>query len=479
MLGNNDDVKNTSPVYEEPQIGFSHVRNFFASTIKDIMDLRKGVNKKDAIAAINDNISLTGPNAWMLMCSIIIASIGLDRNSPAVIIGAMLISPLMAPILGIGLGVGINDRYVLRTSLLNFSVAILIALIVSTLYFLITPLGLYGSEIEARTEPTMLDILIAFFGGVAGIISVARKDKSTTIPGVAIATALMPPLCVTGYGLANWDTSIILNSFYLFFSNTFFICLSTYLIVRLLKFPFRKYPSIKEKRRNIISVSLFSLLVIIPSLLILKKVIEKVELENVIENMLVAEFGKDLRYLDDHKFVQKDSSNLLILKVYGNANNSNLEIKFQNRLDSLGIDNLDVRVLYTSEVNLNQFDNLRKQISNATQNERFKDSLAHLQNQHSLLLRDLREELKSNYIDTTEFMQVSNATKLKFPELEQFSIGTMSMRDFESQSDAMMTAASVKWRKEVSPRDIESLENALQAYLEGYFRKQEIMILKQ
>ncbi len=170
-----------------------------------------------------------------------IASLGLDRNSPAVIIGAMLISPLMSPILGLGLGVGINDREVIKKSLTHFSVAIFIAILTSTIYFMLTPLGDLTPEIEARTEPTILDVMIAFFGGVAGIISIARKDISTTIPGVAIATALMPPLCVTGYGIANWNLEIVLSSFYLFFSNTFFISLATYFIVRLLEFPYRRY----------------------------------------------------------------------------------------------------------------------------------------------------------------------------------------------------------------------------------------------
>lgn len=479
MSDTNEEIKNTSPIVEEPQIEFSHVRTFFANMLKEIWDLRKGVDKKGAIVEINAKVGLSGANAWMLMCSIIIASIGLDRNSPAVIIGAMLISPLMAPILGIGLGVGINDRHVLRTSLLHFSVAILIALFVSTIYFAITPLGVYGSEIEARTEPTLLDILIAFFGGVAGIISIARKDISTTIPGVAIATALMPPLCVTGYGLANWDTNIILNSFYLFFSNTFFICLSTYIIVRFLEFPFRKYPNIKEKRRNLLSVSFFSLLVIIPSLLILHKVIQKVDMESNIEKMLVTEFGKDQRYLDDYKLIREDSTNLLILKVYGNANNSNLERSCRRTLDSLGLHELDVKILYTSEVNLDQFDNLRKQITNASNDKRYKDSLQTLQNQHSQTVRNLQAELKSNYIDTFEFEQISSSTKLKFPELEKLSLGNLSIKDFKNESKANMTAAAVKWKEDLSQREIELLENALKAYLEGYFRKQEIMILKE
>ena len=160
---------------------------------------------------------MEGANAWMLICSIIIASIGLSQNSQAVIIGAMLISPLMSPLLGIGLSIGINDMETLRKALFNLLVAIVIALLTSTTYFFLMDFVDITSEIQARTRPTFLDIIVAVFGGLAGIISIARKDVTTTLPGVAIATALMPPLCVTGFGLANGNFDIASRSFYLFF----------------------------------------------------------------------------------------------------------------------------------------------------------------------------------------------------------------------------------------------------------------------
>ncbi len=164
---------------------------------KELVDLQQGTDKENTIISIKNNKRVRGANAWLLMCSIMIASLGLDLNSPAVIIGAMLISPLMSPILGIGLSVAINDRDALYTSLFHFGVSILIALVTSTLYFYITPFGEITPEIQSRTQPTLLDGLVAVFGGLAGIISISRKDSSNAIPGVAIATALMPPLCVT------------------------------------------------------------------------------------------------------------------------------------------------------------------------------------------------------------------------------------------------------------------------------------------
>ena len=256
------------------------------SFFKKLSNLQPGLDREGTIVNIKNNKKMEGANAWLLMCSIMIASLGLDLNSTAVIIGAMLISPLMSPILGIGLGIGINDRTTLKVSLRHFGIAIGIALVTSTIYFLITPFGNYTDEINGRTMPNLLDVMVAFFGGIAGIISGSRKDKSNAIPGVAIATALMPPLCVTGYGLANiikhgWTdgelqfVNIMSNSFYLFFMNATFVALATYLIVRFLKFPLHPFKDEKDKNRTILMMSVISILMIIPSMFILTNVLQK------------------------------------------------------------------------------------------------------------------------------------------------------------------------------------------------------------
>ncbi len=459
----------------DPQVEFSQVRTFFANIISDILDLKHGVDKKATIEEINNKKSLSGANAWMLICSIMIASIGLDRNSPAVIIGAMLISPLMAPILGIGLGVGINDRRVIKTSLMHFSVAILIAILVSTLYFLITPLGTFGSEIQARTEPTILDVLIALFGGVAGIISIARKDISTTIPGVAIATALMPPLCVTGYGLANWQTDVLLSSFYLFFSNTFFICVSTYIIVRVLRFPFRKYPNKKEKRRNLIYVSVFSLIVIIPSLFILNNVMQKIDKNSNIQKMLERQFGPEQEYLDDYKLINNDS--LLLLKVYSNFRDPKLEEKCFENLADLGINDMKVKVIYTSEVNLDQIDRLQQKVKSFSRFERFTDSLAAKQDESTRKLLEMQGKMDEMIIDSTEIKVLSKLVQEKYDKIIGVSAGSVQRADLESGKSSEETIVYLEWNEKTRARDKEEAKKNLQALFEGFFRKDRIIIV--
>ena len=244
---------------------WSNVKDFF----EDLVDLKDGMDVEGTITNIHSNKRMKGANAWLLMCSIMVASLGLDLNSPAVIIGAMLISPLMSPILGIGLGIGTNDKRTLIISLQHFGLAIAIALITSFIYFRLTPFGGITDEIMSRTSPTLLDGMVAIFGGLAGVISITRLDKSNAIPGVAIATALMPPLCVAGFGLANGVWSFFLNAFYLFFLNSSFIAITTYIIIRILGFPFKAYINKKERRRNQLYISIFSLIILIPAVTIL------------------------------------------------------------------------------------------------------------------------------------------------------------------------------------------------------------------
>lgn len=193
-------------------------------------------NEADTIRAISAGVSFHGATLWVLVFAIFIASLGLNVNSTAVIIGAMLISPLMGPIIGMGLAVGINDFDLLKRSLKNYVVATVISVLTATVYFLLTPLDEAQSELLARTAPTLYDVLIALCGGAAGIVALATKGKGNVLPGVAIATALMPPLCTAGFGLATGNFLYFLGAFYLFFINTVFIALATYIGVRMLKF---------------------------------------------------------------------------------------------------------------------------------------------------------------------------------------------------------------------------------------------------
>jgi uncharacterized hydrophobic protein (TIGR00271 family) len=184
---------------------------------------------------IRSGVSVGGTNLWVLFFAILIASIGLNVNSTAVIIGAMLISPLMGPIVGVGYGAGVRDLRLIRQSLRNLGVFVAISLLTATLYFLLTPLTHAQSELLSRTSPTLWDVLIAFFGGAVGMIGATRRYNSNVVPGVAIATALMPPLCTAGYGIASGNLQYFGGAFYLFTINSVFIAFASLLVVKLLR----------------------------------------------------------------------------------------------------------------------------------------------------------------------------------------------------------------------------------------------------
>jgi uncharacterized hydrophobic protein (TIGR00271 family) len=218
------------------------------------------------IETISGGVDFRGPTLWILIFAVFIASLGLNTNSTAVIIGAMLISPLMGPILGIGLGAGINDLSLVKRALKNYTYAVIVGLVTSTLYFAISPLSEAYSELLARTSPTLYDVLIAFFGGLAGITATTSRQKGNVIAGAAIATALMPPLCTAGYGLAAMKFNFVLGALYLFTINTVFIALATLITVRLLKFPVKHAndPHKEIKNRRIITAII--IITLIPSI---------------------------------------------------------------------------------------------------------------------------------------------------------------------------------------------------------------------
>ena len=217
------------------------MKNFFRRLLiylKSLIHLSDEIDYENASASIRKNIAFRGTNVFILACAIVITSVGLNVNSIPVIIGAMLISPVMGPILGLGLGLGTEDNSLVKNSLKNFGVMVVISILASTLYFLLSPLSLANpSELLARTNPTIYDVLIALFGGFAGIIETSRKDKGSVITGVAIATALMPPLCTVGYGISRLNWTYAFGALYLFFINSVFIALATFVMVKYFRFP--------------------------------------------------------------------------------------------------------------------------------------------------------------------------------------------------------------------------------------------------
>ena len=280
------------------------MKNFFRKVLiylKSLIHLSDEIDYENASASIRKNIAFRGTNVFILACAIIIASVGLNVNSIPVIIGAMLISPVMGPILGFGLGLGTEDNHLVKNSLKNFGVMVAISILASTLFFLLSPLSLANpSELLARTKPTIYDVLIALFGGFAGIIETSRKDKGTVISGVAIATALMPPLCTVGYGISIWNWTYAFGALYLFTINSIFIALATFIAVKYFRFP---AVDSDEQRRRMPKTALYLILlvVIVPSIISAISVIKENNFKIHSERVVTENKNLGKCFIYDHK----------------------------------------------------------------------------------------------------------------------------------------------------------------------------------
>ncbi len=411
-----------------------------------LINLQEGVDKRGTIKNIRENKQMRGANAWLLMCSIMVASLGLDLNSPAVIIGAMLISPLMSPILGIGMAVGINNRGMLSDSLRHFGISIGIALVTSFIFFKLTPFGNETPEISARTAPTLLDALVAFFGGVAGIVSGSRKDKSNALPGVAIATALMPPLCVTGFGIANGDWEIALRSFYLFFLNATFVALATYLIVVFLKFPQKEFIDEKEKTRTQLFIGIFSLLIIIPSIFILSGVLEKVRQKRKIEDFVKENFNDAI--FRTSSIGDKDSLEVKLF-LFEELSQDSIQL-YQDKFREL-VSQCNLKIIQnkfkTDEFGREDFKNLESSIREEMLD--MMEAEKSIQSEKDRHIEVLSNRLDSLQSDTVLFKAMTKEINALFTDLEEVGFAKIQKSNFDTTL-LKMPVFTIKWSNKKS-----------------------------
>ncbi len=300
------------------------------------------IDTNDAEVRIKNAIWFKGPNVWILAFAIVLACVGLNVNSTAVIIGAMLVSPLMGPIIGIGLALGTNDLDLLKAASKNLLVMVLISLAASTLFFIISPLSLVNpTELEARTSPTIYDVLIAFFGGMAGILENCRKERGTVLSGVAIATALMPPLCTAGYGLAHLNLHYFFGALYLFIINSVFIALATLIMVRYLRF--KPVAGISEevasKRRKLISTIL--VIIIVPSVISAFNLIWANNFERNVEN-----FVENNRLIGPNTYIYNHnvSRHKATLHVAGEPLSDSLRLEIFEKASAYGVRRKDLSI---------------------------------------------------------------------------------------------------------------------------------------
>jgi uncharacterized hydrophobic protein (TIGR00271 family) len=460
---------------------FENFSQLFSDTriyLVNLLDFRKDADQISTTEAIKADIQFKGATAWILICSILVASIGLNTNSIPVVIGAMLISPLMGPILGIGLSIAINDIDTLKTSLISLGTMIILSILTSFIYFWIFDINADTSELFARTRPDIREILIAFFGGLALIIARTKKGTiATVIYGVAIATALIPPLCTAGYGIAVGSWDYFIGAMYLFIINTIFIALATFIVIKFLKFPMINY--VDSVRRRTISrfATLAAIIVMIPAVWTFVNVVN----ESNFKNDALSFLNSELDILPNSKYIKKntvvqynsDKPSVIELTTLGNDQISK-EIEFV-----LNTKMKNYSALNNTELIINQ--SIFREINNLEYMEelRSRDSLDLLsQTQKINFLEDKVQELlvlEKNYI---EFPNLVKELNINYSEIDEFSYSNILKSDFKSIDT--VSVFYVKWNDSlVNELDIISKSSQLEKWLKYKLNLDSIIIKRE
>ncbi len=439
--------------------------------LAELLDIRNNTDQEAAKEAINADISFKGHTSWILISSIFIASVGLNANSTAVVIGAMLISPLMGPILGIGMSLAINDIDTLRRSLKNFAVMVLLSVITAYLFFALFPLREESSELLARTQPDIRDVLIAFFGGLALVIARTKKGTiASVIYGVAIATALMPPLCTVGFGLANGNPIGALGAMYLFTINTIFIALATFLVVKILRFPMVRYANSQRRRLIARLASITAFLVMVPASITFYRVLQESLFKQqankfITENIATYQFSGGGRFLEDFSDLE-----------YNKGKEPVIELVF------MGNETIPDNVIATWNTRKNSFSRLRNAELNIIQGSKNKeaDQLKYIDElyqtqKNELLGKDERIKILESELrrlskvaaKEVPFMEISQEARTIYENMESLGFAYAIQTDFEKIDT--VPVFEVKWRKgwtlSQSSEDQKKLHNWLKVRL--------------
>jgi len=438
----------------------------------ELLDFRADTDQESTIEAIKSDISLKGATAWILICSIFIASIGLNANSTAVVIGAMLISPLMGPILGIGLSIALNDIDTLKKSLINLLTMIVLSLLTAYLFFKFFPLGSKEtSELLGRIQPDIRDVLIAFFGGSALIIARTKKGTiASVIFGVAIATALMPPLCTAGYGLANGNIPYFLGAMNLFTINTIFIALATFIVLKVLRFPMLRYANSQKRKRIAQLASLAAIVVMVYPTITFMKVLK--------ENGMDIDYAKFLKVEiddNDHLWLEKEDMDpeKKIIKLYFNGEISDAtDADLRNELKSY--ENISDFELKINGNKNKSFDKISDAYDRAINELDKKDNIiSALQNE----ILDLKSEITAINGKKNEFsfLEISKDAKIKFQELEYFGFSKMLVSNNFTNVDTV-NVASFQWKKQLNDSILNVKNNELVKWLKAKINVDSIVV---
>lgn len=419
--------------------------------------LQDELDVANAVASIRKNIYFRGPNVYILAFAIIIASVGLNVNSIPVIIGAMLISPLMGPILGIGLALNTIDMSLLKTSLKNLGVMVAISIVASTLYFVLTPLRLENpTELLARTNPTIYDVIIALVGGLAGIVETCRKEKGTVLSGVAIATALMPPLCTIGYGISQLNWQYALGALYLFFINSVFIALATYLGAKYLGFEKMRYSDPAQQKRISRRITLGLIIIIIPSIISAVSIVKQSNFERSVSSFLENAKKVNLNYVLRYNITHHGKESIVELVVADtDIPSSDKETLYALAMEE-GIARSRIAFIGTSE--------RQNYSSNEMIEELFNKNELKLESRDSLIAQ-MQNELNDYRNIDSEYAKIVEEIKAQHPEVADVTIARVSSSKEEKSNQNIIVV--IKSENQLSDKESQSLKKWLSVRMGG------------
>ncbi len=435
---------------------------------KDRFDLHEDKERESVTKAdIAKGSEFKGTNLWILIFAIIIASIGLNVNSTAVIIGAMLISPLMGPIMGIGLGAAVYDIPLIQKGARNLLIAVVISIITSTLYFLITPLGEAQSELLSRTQPNIWDVMIAFTGGLAGIIAGSRKEKSNAIPGVAIATALMPPLCTAGYGLAIGNWYYFGGALFLFFINSVFISVSTVLIVRLLNYRKKKFDDPKLGRKVQWWVTFFVVVTVLPSVYFAYNLVKKSVFEQNARSFIENEFQfEQTQVIDSHLSFDKKGSNIEVT-LFGKLISEESIAQVRTHLDDYGLADCQLKITQAykdNEEDLMTLERISQNMKSGLIEDLYRKNEEVLQSKDERI-KLLEDELYKLQASQYPVMDISEELRVQYEGLRDFTVMDGYIRNVQSDEMDTICFARVSFTESQPPEAYERIRKWLQVRL--------------
>ena len=433
---------------------FAAIRDF----LQDRFNLEEDkANENEIVDSIKKGVEFRGINLWVLIFAIFIASIGLNVNSTAVIIGAMLISPLMGPIMGIGLGIGINDFDLIKKAYKNLAIATVIGVSTSAVYFLISPISDAQSELLARTTPTIWDVMIALFGGLAGIVATTRKSISNVIPGVAIATALMPPLCTAGFGLATGNLSFFFGAFYLYFINSVFISLSSFIIVRFLKFQKKTLLDSSRERTVRRYILIVVTITVIPSIVMAYNIVTRSFVDKKIQQFVNNELTFDNAQLISKNFKRVGDKNVLEVFLLGEIISNDVISNVESKLNNYGLTDIELKVKQGVGDNIKQ-DVSSLRVGVIEDLYRKNEEMIKNKDKKISLLENEVNRLKS---ESFPVQDISNEVKALNKNLIEFTISKNIYTDFTKQKTDTLAFAYARFKKKPTASDLKSLKEWL------------------